>query len=174
MPSEAAYISLGANLGDRQQSLRRALERLSALGRLTAVSSLYATAPVDYFDQPEFYNAVARLECELEPRALLARMLAIELEQRRQRLLDKGPRTLDLDLLFFGARIVAEEGLELPHPRLHERRFVLEPLVEIAPELRHPRLALTAAELLAALPPVASDRVLRLDADAWPARVSQL
>ncbi len=132
------YIGLGANLGDRDETIRRALERLAAEDgfELVAVSSLRETDPVGYEDQPRFVNGVAALETALPPRDVLDRLLAVERELGRTRDGPRyGPRTIDLDLLLYGDRIVDEPGLAVPHPRMTERRFVLEPLAELDPQL---------------------------------------
>ena len=156
-----AYIALGSNLGDRGQMLSLASERLGRLGRLVARSSVYETEPVGYRDQPAFLNAVLALDTQLEPLPLLHALLAIERELGRDRSLAvvNGPRTLDLDLLLMGDFVVAQEGLTLPHPALAERRFVLAPLAEIAPPLRHPQSNQTMAELLALLPDEGENRL---------------
>jgi 2-amino-4-hydroxy-6-hydroxymethyldihydropteridine diphosphokinase len=152
MPAKA-YLGLGSNVGDRQAALSLAIE---ALGQghvtLTSRSSLYRTEPVEVIDQEEFLNQVVALETDLEPAALLARCLDIEKSLGRVRERDKGPRILDIDLLLHGQAVLRTEGLEVPHPRLHLRRFVLVPLVEIAPEVRHPVLGLTAREMLQRCP----------------------
>jgi 2-amino-4-hydroxy-6-hydroxymethyldihydropteridine diphosphokinase len=156
-----AYIALGSNLGNRAEALSSAVRHLSGLGRVVALSSLYETEPVGYHDQPAFLNAVVALETQLEPLPLLRGLLAIERQlgrDRRQGPL-KGPRTLDLDLLLIGDWIVANEELSLPHPALVQRRFVLAPLAEIAPELRHPESNQTMADLLALLPDEGENRV---------------
>jgi 2-amino-4-hydroxy-6-hydroxymethyldihydropteridine diphosphokinase len=142
------YLSLGSNLGDREANLRAALERLHP----QRVSPIYETEPVDYTEQPLFLNLVAELETSLTPRELLERTQAIERELGRVRGIPKGPRTLDIDILFYGDAVVREPDLEIPHPRLHERRFVLEPLADLAPGLRHPVTELTVREMLARLP----------------------
>ncbi len=156
-----AYIALGSNLGDRADTLSSAVRHMSNLGRVVAQSSLYETEPVGYHHQPAFLNAVVALETQLEPLPLLRGLLAIERELGRDRSHGtlKGPRTLDLDLLSMGDWIVADEELSLPHPALAERRFVLAPLVEIAPHLRHPESKQTMAELLALLPDEGENRV---------------
>jgi 2-amino-4-hydroxy-6-hydroxymethyldihydropteridine diphosphokinase len=136
-----AYVGLGANLGPREQTLRRAVELLAASRgvEVVAVSELRETEPVGVLDQPRFLNGAVALETALSPRELLARMLAIERELGRVRGGARwGPRTVDLDLLVFGAETVDEPGLRVPHPHLHERRFALEPLAEIDPELEIP------------------------------------
>ena len=127
-----AYIGLGSNLGDREETIRRAVELLGN----ARVSTLIETEPWGYADQPRFLNAVAELETDEPPRALLARLLEIERELGRTRGGPRyGPRTIDLDLLLYGDDRLDEPGLGLPHPRLHERAFVLEPLAELAPGL---------------------------------------
>ncbi len=133
-----AYIGLGGNLGDRRSYLERALELLEedAAIRIAAVSGFRDTDPVGYVDQPRFLNAVAAVETDLPARELLERMLAVERRLGRERTGPRfGPRTIDLDLLLYGDERVAEPGLRVPHPRLHERAFVLEPLQELEPDL---------------------------------------
>lgn len=143
-----ALIALGSNLGDREAHLRFAVEKLAALGKVRAVSSFHDTAPVGYADQGRFLNAAAALETELEPQALMRELLRIEAERGRERRIRNGPRTLDLDLLMYGDLVMDVPGLTLPHPRLHERLFVLAPLAEIAPESVHPRLKRSVRKLL--------------------------
>jgi 2-amino-4-hydroxy-6-hydroxymethyldihydropteridine diphosphokinase len=134
-----AYVGLGSNLGDREATVHRALELLGERVRVVAVSSLRETEPWGDADQPRFVNAAAAVETELSPRGLLDTLLAVERELGRTREGRRyGPRTIDLDLLVYGDEIVAEEGLIVPHPRLHERRFALEPLVELDPGLSVP------------------------------------
>jgi len=149
--AETAYLSLGSNLEDRAANLRAAVAQLDAAGRLLAVSALYETQPVDVPDQPWFLNCVAAIETDMTPRELLNLALRVEAEMGRLRMREKGPRKIDIDIVLFGDRIVDEPGLKIPHPAMHQRRFVLEPLVEVAPEARHPELGKTARELLAAL-----------------------
>ena len=145
-----AYVALGANLGDRRANLEAALGLLAELPRLRLlrVSAFFDTAHVGKTDQPRFLNAVARVETGLPPRRLLRALQIIEDRLGRRRDEHWGPRTLDLDLLLYGDRVVNEPDLVVPHPRMHERAFVLEPLVQIAPDARHPLLKTTAAELL--------------------------
>ena len=135
---EIAYLSLGSNLGDRAANLRAAVAQLDTAGRLLAVSAFYETQPVDVPDQPWFLNCVAAIETMKTPRELLQFALRIEAAMGRLRMREKGPRKIDIDIVLFGDRVVDEPGLKIPHPAMHERRFVLEPLVEIAPEARHP------------------------------------
>jgi 2-amino-4-hydroxy-6-hydroxymethyldihydropteridine diphosphokinase len=149
---ETAYLSLGSNLGDRAANLRAALAQLDAAEKLLAVSAFYETQPVDLPDQPWFLNCVAAIETEKTPRELLQLALQIEAAMGRLRMRKQGPRNIDIDLLLFGDRVQDEPGLKIPHPAMQQRRFVLEPLVEIAPEVRHPELGKTARELLAELP----------------------
>ena len=130
-----AYVGLGSNLGDREGTLRRALEALGRQVDVTAVSSFRETDPVGLLEQPRFVNAAARVETELSPRDLLDVLLAVERELGRERRERWGPRTIDLDLLLYGDESLDEPGLTLPHPRLHERRFALEPLAELDPAL---------------------------------------
>jgi len=127
-----AYVGLGANLGDREAAVRRAAELLGAV----RLSTLIETEPWGYTDQPRFVNAVAELETDEPPRELLERLLRVERELGRTRDGPRyGPRTIDLDLLVYGDEQLEEPGLVVPHPRLHDRSFVLEPLAELAPEL---------------------------------------
>lgn len=150
--AESAYLSLGSNLGDRAANLRAAIGQLDVAGRVLAVSSFYETQPVDVPDQPWFLNCAAEMETEKTPREVLELALQIEAEMGRLRMRDKGARKIDIDIVLFGNRVVDEPGLKIPHPAMHQRRFVLEPLFEIAPEVRHPQFGITARELLAALP----------------------
>jgi len=135
-----AFIGLGANLGDPEAQVRRALLALAGLRgtRLVAASSLYRSAPVGYTAQPDFVNAVAEIETRLSAQALLGELLATEARFGRVRTLPNASRTLDLDLLLYGDRVIAEPGLIVPHPRMHERAFVLAPLAEIAPDIAIP------------------------------------
>jgi 2-amino-4-hydroxy-6-hydroxymethyldihydropteridine diphosphokinase len=169
-----ATIALGANLpspaGPPDATLAAALDHLRTFGRIAARSSLYSTAPVDFADQPRFLNAVVALSTDLPPRALLDALLSIERRFGRDRAaaLPNGPRTLDLDLLLYGDLVLSEFDLELPHPRLAQRAFVLVPLVEIAPNTVDPRSGLTASQLLANHAPANPGAVVRIASPDWP------
>jgi 2-amino-4-hydroxy-6-hydroxymethyldihydropteridine diphosphokinase len=152
-----AYLSLGSNVGDREANLRDALARLSAIGRLVAVSSLYETEPVEFTRQPWFVNCAVALETSKTPTQLMPAILRIEEEMGRQRLQKKGPRSIDIDILMFLIGEIEDairdsKELTIPHPAMHLRRFVLEPLAEIAPDLLHPILKKRISELRDALP----------------------
>ena len=135
-----AYIGLGANIGDRKENLDRAIALLKNTPgiRVTAISDYINTSPVGYVDQPDFLNAVAELETELSPHEMLKVCNNIEQELKRKRIIHWGPRTIDLDILLYGNLVLQDEVLTIPHPRMHEREFVMKPLNEIAPEAFHP------------------------------------
>jgi len=148
MPAATVYLALGSNLGDREGHLARGLASLRDQGvRVRATSSVYETEPVGGPAQGAYLNAVVQAETRLRPEEVLASCLEVEREAGRVRSVADAPRTLDLDLLLYGDAVVETRGLAVPHPRLHERRFVLVPLAEIAPEARHPVLGLSAREM---------------------------
>ena len=148
-----AYLLLGSNLGDREARLAQARQDLAATaGHLIAASALYETAAWGLEDQPAFLNQVLALETELDAPTLLAACLAAEQQQGRERLVRWAARTLDVDILLFGEEIIATPTLAVPHPALPARRFALVPLAELVPQLVHPQLHRTIAELLAACP----------------------
>ena len=149
---KTVYLSLGSNLGDRSANLKTAIEKLSEFGSVAAVSSFYETEPVDTGPQPWFLNCAVKLDTERMPRQLIAAILNLEQTMGRQRRQEKAPRTIDIDILLFGSSIVELPSLIIPHPRLHERRFVLEPLAEIAADARHPVFKRSIRELRDALP----------------------
>jgi 2-amino-4-hydroxy-6-hydroxymethyldihydropteridine diphosphokinase len=151
--SHIAYLSLGSNLGDRESHLHRAILQLETNADcITAVSSFYETEPVEVTEQPWFLNCVVKLETSKFPEQLMLEILEIERKMGRQRIQKKGPRTIDIDILLFDDVILDTPGLAIPHAAMAARRFVLEPLAEIAPEARHPILGKTARELLKELP----------------------
>lgn len=157
------FIALGSNQGARELNLLRAVAEIGKLEqtRITALSGFYDTEPVGPVDQPNFLNGVLRLETSLPPRQLLAELQRIETDVfRRKRDVQWGPRPMDLDILLYGDLILDEDGLVIPHPRLHERRFVLVPLAEIAPRQLHPLVEKEAEELLRSLPP--GERVTKI------------
>ena len=149
-----AYIGLGSNLGDRRDLIGRAVEALDAVEGVTVVeqSDLYETEPVGGAPQPKFLNGAVGVETSLTPRQLMDQLLAIERALGRTRTAPNAPRAIDLDLLLYGDTVIDEETLRVPHPRMHERWFVLKPLADIAPDARHPTLDLTVHELLGRLP----------------------
>jgi len=151
--NQIAYLSLGSNLGNREQNLREAIRRASALGRIVAVSSFYETEPVEFTDQPWFLNCAIALETVAQPAQVMAELLRIENGMGRQRIVKKGPRSIDIDILLFGDGVVNTPELTIPHPEMTRRRFVLQPLAEIAPELLHPVSQKKVTQLLAELAP---------------------
>lgn len=173
---ETAYIGMGANLrsraGEPAATLAAAVERLGRLGRVTRRSRLYSTAPVGYAEQPRFLNAVVALETEQTPRALLMELLEIERKFGRDRVNEQrnGPRTLDLDILLYGAERIDEADMTIPHPRLAERAFVLVPLHEIAPDAVDPRSGASVGELVHRLVPSFQDEnseVVPIESAGW-------
>jgi len=147
------YLSLGSNVGDREAQLRAAQARLSGVGRVVVASSFYETEPVEFTEQPWFLNFVLALETSNTPQQLMTAILRIEEEMGRRRTQKKGPRSIDIDILLFDDIIMDSTNLTIPHPALQQRRFVLEPMAEIAPEVVHPSLKKTIRELRDTLPP---------------------
>jgi 2-amino-4-hydroxy-6-hydroxymethyldihydropteridine diphosphokinase len=149
-----SYLSLGSNVGDREAHLREAVRRLSALGTVGKISSFYETEPVEFTKQPWFLNCAVELDTEKTPLGLMRGLLDIEKQMGRDREASapKGPRTIDIDILLYGDQIIDEPGLKVPHPAMHQRRFVLAPLAEIDAEVIHPVLERSVGELLDELP----------------------
>jgi 2-amino-4-hydroxy-6-hydroxymethyldihydropteridine diphosphokinase len=149
---EIVFLSLGSNVGDREKNLRTAIAALPELGvQIKKVSSIYETEPVDLLEQPWFLNCVVEAETTVPPAALLKELRELERRMGSKKLVARGPRLIDLDILVYGRQTIDSPELQVPHPRMHLRRFVLAPLAEIAPGLKHPSWSGTAAQLLAAL-----------------------
>jgi 2-amino-4-hydroxy-6-hydroxymethyldihydropteridine diphosphokinase len=155
------YLSLGSNLGDRAANLSEAISRLGGLGEVQAVSAFFETEPVEYTAQPWFLNCAVKLETEKMPKQLLSAVQDLEQQLGRRRQQPKGPRAIDIDIVLFGNSIIDAKDLIVPHPAMHQRRFVLEPMAEIAGDIRHPVLKRTMRELRDALP--AGQSVKRLE-----------
>jgi len=150
MGEKTAYLSLGSNVGDREKNLRVAIDALPHAGvAIAKVSSFYETEPVDFLDQPWFLNCVVEAETHFDPFMLLRALREIETKMGSKKLVAKGPRLIDMDILLYGSETIDTPDLQVPHPRMHLRRFVLVPLAEIAPSLRHPSWAKTISELAA-------------------------
>ncbi|HEX9116772.1 MAG TPA: GTP cyclohydrolase MptA [Anaerolineae bacterium] len=151
LPTHRVYLGLGANLGDRQNNLVQALQYIRSRAKIDQVSGCYETKPVGYLEQPDFLNLACEISTELSPVELLAFLKQIEIRMGREKTFKDGPRPIDIDILFYDDLVLHADGLVIPHPRLHERSFVLVPLAEIAPEMVHPVLKTTVAGLLGRL-----------------------
>jgi 2-amino-4-hydroxy-6-hydroxymethyldihydropteridine diphosphokinase len=163
------YLSLGSNLGDRAANLERAIAALPHAGvHVLRRSSLYETEPVDFLAQPWFLNCVVEGETSLMPRQLLHALQAIERMFGRKKRIARGPRIIDLDILFYGASVIRTQEVEIPHPRMHKRRFVLVPLAELAPDLSHRVLGATVAELIDAAQDSSAVRIWRPERNDVP------
>jgi 2-amino-4-hydroxy-6-hydroxymethyldihydropteridine diphosphokinase len=157
---KTAYLALGSNIGDREQNLKDALAKLAAPDlRVARLSSVYETEPVGFTAQRWFLNLVVEIETDLFPLQLLSRIAKIEQALGRVRTVKNGPRTLDIDILLYGRAVVRGARLEIPHPRMAERRFVLAPLAELAPELRHPVTHQSIRAMLDAAPAVGARKL---------------
>ena len=149
MSESTVYLSLGSNVGDREANLRAGIAALPGAGvRVTKVSAFYETEPVDFLEQAWFLNCVVEGETEVPAPELLGKLRKIEMRMGSKKLVAKGPRLMDMDILLYGQEMIDTPDLQVPHPRMHLRRFVLVPLVEIAAEARHPGLEITAAQML--------------------------
>lgn len=161
-PMTTVYLSLGSNIGDRETNLRSAIAALAPAGvEVKKMSSIYETEPVDYLDQPWFLNCAAEAETELDAHALLRALTSIESQLGSKKEFAKGPRKIDLDLLLYGSKTIDTPDLQVPHPRMLRRRFVLAPLAEIAPNTKHPSWPGTAKELLGECSDGSNVRVLQ-------------
>ena len=150
---KTVYLSLGSNVGDRSKNLQDAVAALPQAGvNVKRMSSVYETEPVDYLDQAWFLNMAVEAETELAPAGLLQTLRGIEARMGSKKQIAKGPRLIDIDILLFGDEVIDTPELQIPHPRMHVRRFVLQPLAEIAPNVRHPQSDLTVSELLTGTP----------------------
>jgi 2-amino-4-hydroxy-6-hydroxymethyldihydropteridine diphosphokinase len=155
------YLGLGTNLGDRAANLRAALRELGSRAlQIDAISSVYETAPVGFLEQPDFWNIVVRAATTLEPPALMSAILDTEYALGRQRTFRNAPRSIDVDILLYDDRSIGTDDLVVPHPRMLERMFVLMPLIEIAPDLRHPVTRRRFTEAVAEVTPQRVDRIM--------------
>jgi 2-amino-4-hydroxy-6-hydroxymethyldihydropteridine diphosphokinase len=146
---EQVFLALGTNIGDREANLCKARKELAPKVTIIKESPIYITPPWGYEDQPEFLNQVLEVQTKMRPRRLLAYLKRIEKKMGRLKTFRNGPRLIDLDILFYGQRVIERSNLRIPHPRLHERSFVLVPLKDIAPEFNHPVLNMTVESMLA-------------------------
>lgn len=161
------YLGLGANLGNRRTQLQQAIAALGQIGTVAAVAGLYTSSPVGYLEQPWFYNTVVALDTPLDPHRLLESVQHIEHALGRTPGVRFGPRLIDIDILLGSDTVVADEQLQIPHPRMHERRFVVVPLADIAPDAKHPLLQKTVALLRHELDTAAPEQLLELVARDW-------
>ena len=147
-----AFIALGSNLGDRVAEIEKALDRLKSIGEVVATSHLYESSPMYFLDQSAFINAACHIKTKLGPFDLLAALKAIEVDNGREKTFRNGPRVIDLDIILHGSTVLGTPNLEIPHPRLGERRFVLLPMVDLNPDIMHPGLNASMRQLLDKLP----------------------
>ena len=145
---KTVYLSLGSNMGERAANLKAAIDRLRDLGEVVTVSAFYETEPVEFTAQPWFLNCAVELNTEKMPRQLLNGVLGIEREMGRRRVREKGPRIIDIDILLYDSLVMNKKTLKIPHPEMHQRKFVLIPLSELAPQVIHPVLSASISELL--------------------------
>jgi 2-amino-4-hydroxy-6-hydroxymethyldihydropteridine diphosphokinase len=164
-----AYLGIGGNIGDRLENMRSTVRRIGERYPIVSVSSIYETEPVGYLDQPAFLNAAVTVDAPDDPHVFFRNLLEVELALGRKRMFANAPRTIDIDLLLFGDRVIDDADLTVPHPRMHERAFVMVPLSEIAPDVVHPTLGKTIAELERSLP-AANEGVERLAGPEWGER----
>lgn len=148
METKTAYLGLGSNLGNRIKNLGIAIEEISQIAEVSKKSSIYETQPVGLKDQPDFLNMAIEIKTDKSPKELLIKLLEIEHKMGRVREIENGPRKIDIDILLYGDQVINEKNIQIPHPKMHEREFVLEPLEEIAPTIKHPIMKMTIKQLL--------------------------